>query len=170
MTSHLSLSRPFQRGAVHAKRVRHTSTYFSRSYHKVASVRRNGYKFLAFSQVSPIPFKMCDAMVDYERSTPPRTGSRTYTVEWTGAITGSRRYDIDLFYCGSFCVDVRRFMDGNDDFERLACATCCCPFGECIAPSQWHLSRTDGTKISWLVDNLWYYIALLVAEGTFCRT
>lgn len=30
---------------------------------------------------------------------------RTYTVEWTG--TGSdNRFEIDLYYCGSFCMEV----------------------------------------------------------------
>lgn len=30
----------------------------------------------------------------------------TYTVEWTGADSG--RFEIDLYYCGSMCMEVRR--------------------------------------------------------------
>lgn len=30
---------------------------------------------------------------------------RTYTVEWTGT-SANNRFDIDLYYCGSYCVTV----------------------------------------------------------------
>lgn len=33
---------------------------------------------------------------------------RTYTVEWTG--TSDDRFEIDLYYCGSFCMEVRAEM------------------------------------------------------------
>ncbi|CAM9925842.1 unnamed protein product [Ectocarpus sp. 4 AP-2014] len=42
---------------------------------------------------------------------------RTYTVEWTG--TGDSRFDIDLYYCGSFCME-----DECGDW-----VTALCPYG-----------------------------------------
>lgn len=33
---------------------------------------------------------------------------RIYTVEWTG--TPNSRFEVDLYYCGSFCVEVRLLL------------------------------------------------------------
>lgn len=36
---------------------------------------------------------------------------RTYTVEWTGG-GNDNRFEIDLYYCGSVCLEVRSLLFG----------------------------------------------------------
>ena len=36
------------------------------------------------------------------------TENSVYTVAWDG--TGESRFDIDLYYCGSFCLEVRAWL------------------------------------------------------------